>query len=112
MTSERAARVLGAGLAAACLVALIVIDVAIPGAKVVLVPLFALAPLIACAALSARTTAAFAAVAVAVTGSRGPRAWATLLLVATALTQLVPLQVAIARRRAATLSARRGGGTG
>ncbi len=71
MTSERAAQALGAGLAAACLVALIVIDVAIPGAKVVLVPLFALAPLIACAALSARTTAAFAAVATVMAAGSG-----------------------------------------
>src|SRR5512145_435775 len=66
MTSERAPQALGAGLATLCLVTLVVIDVAVPGARIVLSPLFALAPLIACAVLSARTTAAFAAAAVAV----------------------------------------------
>lgn len=71
MTSERAPQVLGAGLAALCLVTLVVIDIAIPGAEVVLVPLFALSPLIACAVLSARTTAAFAVTAVAMSVGAG-----------------------------------------
>jgi phosphoserine phosphatase RsbU/P len=71
MTSERAPQVLGAGLATLCLVALVVIDLVIPRAEVVLVPLFALAPLIACAVLSARTTGAFAAAAVAMAVGAG-----------------------------------------
>jgi serine phosphatase RsbU (regulator of sigma subunit) len=71
MTSERAPLVLGAGLATLCLVTMVVIDVAIPRDSVVLVPLFALAPLIACAVLSARTTAAFGAAAVALAVASG-----------------------------------------
>ena len=71
MTSERAAQVLGAGLATACLVTLVVIDIAIPRGTVVLAPLFALAPLIACAVLSARATAVFAAAAVAMAVASG-----------------------------------------
>ena len=64
MTRDRAAQVTGAGLATLLLVVLAAIDWAIPGAVVVLAPLFALAPLAACAVLPARSTLAFAAAAV------------------------------------------------
>ncbi len=65
MSSDRSAQLLGAGLAALWLVVLVIIDLAIPGTAVVLSPLFALAPLIACAVLPARATAAVAVAAVA-----------------------------------------------
>ena len=65
MSSDRSAQLVGAGLAALWLVALVIIDLAIPGTAVVLSPLFALAPLIACAVLPARATAAVAVAAVA-----------------------------------------------
>ena len=71
MNSDRAAQILGAGLAALWLVALVAVDLAIPGVTVALSPLFALAPLIACAVLPATATAAVAAAAVAATIASG-----------------------------------------
>ena len=71
MSSDRSAQALGVGLATLWLVALVAVDLAIPGTTVVLSPLFALAPLIACAVLPARATAAVAAVAVAATIASG-----------------------------------------
>lgn len=67
MISDRSAQALGGGLAAFWMVALVAVDLAIPGTTVVLSPLFALAPLIACAVLPAQATAAVAAAAVAAT---------------------------------------------
>jgi phosphoserine phosphatase RsbU/P len=67
MSGDRSAQALGAGLATLWLVVLVAVDLAIPGATVVLSPLFALAPLIACAVLPARATAAVAAAAVVAT---------------------------------------------
>jgi phosphoserine phosphatase RsbU/P len=67
MDIDRSAQILGAGLAALWLVALVIVDLAIPGTEVVLSSLFALAPLIACALLPARATAAVAAAAVVAT---------------------------------------------
>ena len=67
MSSDRSAQALGGGLAAFWMVALVAVDLAIPGTTVVLSPLFALAPLIACAVLPARATAVVAAAAVAAT---------------------------------------------
>lgn len=64
-------QLVGAGLAALCLVVLVVADVLIPGGRVVLVPLFALAPLIACAVLPASVTAGFAVAAVALALASG-----------------------------------------
>lgn len=64
MSRDRAAQLTGAGFAAVLLVALTVVDVAVPGSTVVLSPLFALAPLAACAVLRARYTAGFAVAAV------------------------------------------------
>ena len=60
MTRDRAAQLTGAGLATLLLVLLAAVDWAIPGATVVLAPLFALAPLAACAVLPARFTLGFA----------------------------------------------------
>jgi sigma-B regulation protein RsbU (phosphoserine phosphatase) len=71
MSSDRAAQVLGAGLAALWLVVLVSVDLAIPGETAVLAPLFAVAPLIACVVLPARATAAVAAAAVAATIASG-----------------------------------------
>ena len=71
MCCDRAAQVLGAGLAALWLVVLVLVDLAIPGETVVLAPLFAVAPLIACVVLPARATAAVAAAAVAATIASG-----------------------------------------
>jgi serine phosphatase RsbU (regulator of sigma subunit) len=71
MSSDRSAQALGSSLAALWLVALVAIDMAIPGTAVVLSSLFALAPLIACAVLHARATAAVAAAAVAATIASG-----------------------------------------
>jgi hypothetical protein len=71
VSSDRSAQALGAGLAALWLVVLASVDVALPGATVVLAPLFALAPLIACAVLPARSTAVVAAAAVAATIASG-----------------------------------------
>jgi hypothetical protein len=67
MSNDRSAQALGGGLAALWLAALIAVDLAIPGTTVVLSPLFALAPLIACAVLPAQATAAVAAAAVTAT---------------------------------------------
>ena len=64
MTRDRAAQLTGAGLATLLLVLLAAVDWAIPGATVVLAPLFALAPLAACAVLPARFTLGFAVAAV------------------------------------------------
>ena len=71
MSSDRSAQLVGAGLAALWLVALVIIDLAIPGTAVALSPLFALAPLIACAVLPARATAAVAVAAVAAAVASG-----------------------------------------
>lgn len=62
MASDRGALV-GASVATGWLVATVLADLATPGAEVVLAPLFALAPLIACAVLPARVTGLFAAAA-------------------------------------------------
>jgi phosphoserine phosphatase RsbU/P len=60
----------GAALAALTLLILVLLDLAISDATIALAPLFALAPLIACAVLSAVRTAVFAAAAfVAAVGS-------------------------------------------
>jgi phosphoserine phosphatase RsbU/P len=50
----------GAGLAGVTLVALVILDIATPASTVVMAPLFALSPLIACAVLPAAPTAGFA----------------------------------------------------
>lgn len=71
MNRDRSAQFLGASLAAFWLVALITVDLAVPGTTIVLSPLFALAPLIACAVLPARATAVVAAAAVAATIASG-----------------------------------------
>jgi phosphoserine phosphatase RsbU/P len=71
MAGDRAAQLLGAGLTTLWLVALVVIDIAIPGGTVVLAPLFALAPLIACAVLSPLATATFAGAAVGMAVASG-----------------------------------------
>jgi serine phosphatase RsbU (regulator of sigma subunit) len=64
MTTDRAAQITGAGLATLWLVVLAAVDWAIPGATVVLAALYALAPLAACAVLSARSTLGFGVAAV------------------------------------------------
>ncbi|QWZ10020.1 serine/threonine-protein phosphatase [Nocardioides panacis] len=64
MRSDRFAPAVGAGLATFWLAVLVILDVAVDGSSVVLSPLFALAPLIACAVLPVRTTAVFAAATV------------------------------------------------
>jgi phosphoserine phosphatase RsbU/P len=63
----------GSALAAATLLGLVVLDIATPDATISLAPLFALAPLVACAVLPARRTAAFAAAALAAAVASG--AW-------------------------------------
>lgn len=73
MTRDHTTQVIGAGLAAASLVVLVVLDLAIPGSGVFLASLFALAPLIACAVLPASATGAFAVAAVAAAIASG--AW-------------------------------------
>jgi hypothetical protein len=70
MFRDRGALV-GASLAAAWLSGTVVADLATRGAEVVLAPLFALSPLIACAVLPARTTGVFAAAAVLMTAASG-----------------------------------------
>ena len=50
----------GTGLAAVTLVVLVILDIVTPDGKVVMAPLFALSPLIACAVLPAAPTAGFA----------------------------------------------------
>lgn len=78
MTTDRA-QLVGAALAALWLVVLAVVDLAIPGGRVILTPLFALSPLIACAVLPASVTAAFAAGAVLLALAAGAwdDTWAT-----------------------------------
>ena len=71
MNSDRSAQILGASLAALWLVVLVTVDLATPGTAVVLSPLFALAPLIACTVLPARATAVVAAAAIAATIASG-----------------------------------------
>jgi serine phosphatase RsbU (regulator of sigma subunit) len=71
MNTERAPQILGGALATAWLVLLVVVDVAIPGGQVVLVSLFSLAPLVACAVLSAAATGAIACVAVGLAVASG-----------------------------------------
>jgi hypothetical protein len=71
MTSDRVAKLLGGGLAALWLVAVVILDVATAGRSIVLTSLFALAPLIACALLPGGITAVFAAAAVALAGGSG-----------------------------------------
>ncbi|MGZ4504410.1 MAG: PP2C family protein-serine/threonine phosphatase [Nocardioidaceae bacterium] len=72
MSRDRAAQLIGVGLATLVLVVLVVIDLLIPR-TIVLAGLFALAPLIACAVLSARATAVFALAAVGLAVASG--AW-------------------------------------
>lgn len=72
MTTDRA-QAIGAALAVLWLVVLAVVDLLVPGGRVVLVPLFALSPLIACAVLPASATAGFAVAAVALALAAG--AW-------------------------------------
>jgi serine phosphatase RsbU (regulator of sigma subunit) len=67
MRNDRSAQALGGGFAVLWLVALIAVDLAIPGTTVVLSPLFAVAPLIACAVLPARATTAVAGATVTAT---------------------------------------------
>ena len=70
---ERAGRsqVVGAAVAVAWLVALTVADALVSGDRVVLTPLFGIAPLIACAVLPGAMTAGFAALAVALAAVAG-----------------------------------------
>lgn len=63
----------GAALAASTLLVLVLLDLAIPDSSIALSPLFALAPLIACAVLPAAPTAAFAVAAFAAAAASG--AW-------------------------------------
>lgn len=67
MLKDRGALAVGASLATVWLVGAVAADYATRGADVVLAPLFALSPLIACAVLSARQTGVFAAGAVLMT---------------------------------------------
>ena len=67
MLKDRGGLVVGASLATAWLVVAVAADFATRGAEVVLAPLFALSPLIACAVLPARQTGIFAAGAVVMT---------------------------------------------
>jgi hypothetical protein len=64
MRIDRFAQAVGAGQATLWLIVLVILDVAIDGSTVVLSPLFALAPLIACAVLPVRSTAVIAAATV------------------------------------------------
>ena len=70
---ERVGRpqVAGAALAAAWLVVTVVADALVSGDQVVLTPLLAIAPLIACAVLPAAVTAGFAVAAVALAAVAG-----------------------------------------
>lgn len=63
MAGDRSVQGLGAGAAILWLVVLVTADVATSGPRLVLNPLFALSPLIACAVLSARATSVFATAA-------------------------------------------------
>lgn len=67
MLRGRGAFVVGAALATAWLLGTVAVDFATRGSEVVLAPLFALSPLIACALLPARLTSAFALGAVVFT---------------------------------------------
>jgi len=71
VSRDKVAQVTGAGFATALLVVLALVDWAIPGSNVVLTPLFALAPLAACAMLPTRFTLGFAVAAVAVAVASG-----------------------------------------
>jgi len=64
-------QMVGAAVAAAWLVALTVADALVSGDRVVLTPLFGIAPLIACAVLPGVMTAGFAALAVALAAVAG-----------------------------------------
>ena len=64
MKTERAPQILGAAVAIAWLILLVIVDVVIPGDHLVLASFFSLAPLIAGAVLPPATTGAIAAVAV------------------------------------------------
>jgi serine phosphatase RsbU (regulator of sigma subunit) len=70
-SSDGAASLIGGVLATLWLAVLVVLDLATAGATVVLAPLFALAPIIACAVLPARTTAIFAVAAIIATVASG-----------------------------------------
>ncbi len=78
-TKDRMVRGLGAALAGAWLVAVLLVDLAVPASTFVLTSLFAMAPLIACSVLPAATTSAFAAAAVALAAASGTwnHAWGT-----------------------------------
>ncbi len=71
MFRDRGGLVVGAALASAWLVVAVVVDFTTRESDVVLAPLFALSPLIACAVLPARTTGVFAVAAVLVTTASG-----------------------------------------
>ena len=73
MDRDRAPQVLGAALAIGWMVVLVAVDIAIPGAKLVLTSFFSVAPLIACALLPPVPTGAIAAVSVGLTIASG--AW-------------------------------------
>ena len=70
MTGDRATRAVGVGLATVLLVVIAVVDVLVDD-PVVLSPLFALAPLVACAVLPAPATAVYGLAAVALTVAAG-----------------------------------------
>lgn len=65
MGTGRAGQLAGAVMAAVWLVGLVAVDVAVSRPSFIVVPLFALAPLIACSVLPVSATAAFAAAATA-----------------------------------------------
>ncbi|HET7357847.1 MAG TPA: PP2C family protein-serine/threonine phosphatase [Nocardioidaceae bacterium] len=71
MKSERAPQLLGASLAIVWLVALVVVDVVVPGAHLVLAAMFSLSPLIACAMLPPASTAVIAAVSIGLAVASG-----------------------------------------
>lgn len=71
MVRDRGALVAGAAAATLWLLGSVTADVWVSGSLIVLAPLFALSPLIACAVLPARATAVFALVAVALTVASG-----------------------------------------
>lgn len=77
VAKDLSASLVGAVLATVWLVSLTVVDVLAPGHTIVLTPLFGLAPLIACAVLTALPTAGFgaAAVALAVASSTWDKYW-------------------------------------
>jgi hypothetical protein len=67
MLKDRAGKLGGAGLAGLWMAGVVLVDLAIPGSTAVVSVLFALGPLIACAVLTARVTAAFGVLAVVLT---------------------------------------------